>query len=302
MYHDPVLLQESIEGLKIKEGGVYVDLTFGGGGHTKLILESLGPEGRLFAFDQDSDAEVNAKQIDDPRFTFVKANFRHFRPYLKRYKVEYVDGILADLGISSHQIDKAERGFSTRFEADLDMRMDQNIGLDAGKLLNTTSVKELQRIFSAYGEIRNSRTLADAIVSSRLQQDIVSTFDLTRILEGLTPKAKRNQYFARVFQAIRIAVNDEMGALYEMLNDTIDVLNTGGRLVVIAYHSLEDRPVKNLINKGNVEGNEQKDFYGNLLRDLKPITRKPIVPSKEELGLNPRSRSAKLRIAEKQKK
>lgn len=297
-YHKPVMLQECIEALDIKEGGVYVDVTFGGGGHSRAILERF-EDGKLYAFDQDSDAKKNTEAIDHKGFTFVGANFRHMKRYLKMHGVTGVDGILADLGVSSYQIDEGERGFSTRFEGELDMRMDRDSAKSAKEIVNTYSEKDLHKVLGMYGEVRNAKTLASALVAARTNKQIVTSGDLKEVLGRFAPRGKENKYFAQVFQALRIEVNDELKALEDMLVQAGEMLNDGGRLVVMSYHSLEDRMVKNFINKGNVEGKEEKDFYGNLLRPLKPLNKKPITASAEEIVLNSRARSAKLRIAEK---
>ena len=297
-YHLPVMLQECLEALKIKPDGIYLDLTFGGGGHSAAILPYL-TTGKLIAFDQDPDAKANAVAINDTKLEFIPANFRHFSKYLRMYNIKKVDGILADLGVSSHQIDAAERGFSTRFEARLDMRMDQQGKLTAANILNEYSEAALQQMFSDYAEIRNSRTLAKEIINARQIEDILTSEQLKKIILPFAQRGKENQYLARVYQALRIAVNDEMAALREMLEQTAKVLNPGGRLVVMSYHSLEDRLVKYYINTGNFKGEQEKDFYGNLIRPLNPITRKPMMASAEELEKNKRARSAKLRIAEK---
>ena len=297
-YHLPVMLQECLEALKIKPDGIYLDLTFGGGGHSAAILPYL-TTGKLIAFDQDPDAKANAVAINDTKLEFIPANFRHFSKYLRMYNIKKVDGILADLGVSSHQIDAAERGFSTRFEARLDMRMDQQGKLTAANILNEYSEAALQQMFSDYAEIRNSRTLAREIINARQIEDILTSEQLKKIILPFAQRGKENQYLARVYQALRIAVNDEMAALREMLEQTAKVLNPGGRLVVMSYHSLEDRLVKYYINTGNFKGEQEKDFYGNLIRPLNPVTRKPMMASAEELEKNKRARSAKLRIAEK---
>lgn len=297
-YHKPVMLQECIEALDIKEGRIYVDVTFGGGGHSRAILEQL-ENGKLYAFDQDGDAEQNTEVIDHKGFTFVAANFRYMKRYLKMHGITGVDGILADLGVSSYQIDEAERGFSTRFEGELDMRMDRNASKSAKEVVNTYSEQELHKVLGMYGEVRNAKTLASAIVAARTNKPIVTSGDLKEVLGRFAPRGRENKYAAQVFQALRIEVNDELKALEEMLVQAGEMLNVGGRLVVMSYHSLEDRIVKNFINKGNVQGNEEKDFYGNLLRPLKPLNKKPITASAEEIALNNRARSAKLRIAEK---
>ena len=295
MYHKPVLLKESISGLLWKADGTYVDLTFGGGGHSRTILDQL-EGGRLLAFDQDQDAAENAEGLD---LTFIQANFRHLKRYLKLHGVRQVDGILADLGVSSHQFDVPDRGFSTRFEAGLDMRMDQASGATAGEVLNKYSEQELHRMLGQYGEVRNARTLAQAIVAARTNAPIETVNALKDVLKRFAPKGREAKYYAQVFQALRIEVNDEIGALEEMLEQSVELLATGGRLVVLSYHSLEDRLVKNIINKGKLYGEVEKDFYGNPQLPLRALTRKPLVPSPEELGENSRARSAKLRIAEK---
>jgi 16S rRNA (cytosine1402-N4)-methyltransferase len=298
-YHEPVMLSECLDGLNIRPDGIYVDVTFGGGGHSRAILEKL-TTGRLLVFDQDPDAIANAEQWkDDPRFTFIAANFRHIKRYLKLHKAEKVDGILADLGVSSHQINTPERGFSTRFEADLDMRMNPNNEKTAREVLNVRSAAELQSILGRYGEVTNARTAAEAIFSARHNAPIETVNDLKGILMRYAPKHRENKYFAQVFQALRIEVNDEMKVLEEFLMQVPEVLNPGGRLVVMSYHSLEDRPVKNFIQKGKFDGEVEKDFYGNEIKPLKSITRKPVEATEEEVKRNPRARSAKLRIAEK---
>ena len=297
-YHIPVLLTESIRGLIIDPEGVYVDATFGGGGHSRGILKKLG-KGRLFAIDQDSEAEPNAQDINDPRLTFIPGNFRHVKKYLKLYGIMKIDGLLADLGISSHQIDRPERGFSTRFEGDLDMRMDNCMDLTAENIINNYSSENLQRIFSEFGEVRNARTLAQAIVRERINHPITTTGDLLDILEKMVPRQKRFKYFAQVFQALRIEVNDEINALKELLLQSGTLIKAGGRLVILSYHSLEDRLVKNFILKGNFEGIEQKDIYGHSDKPFQAVNRRPLMPSEKELLYNPRAKSAKLRVAEK---
>jgi 16S rRNA (cytosine1402-N4)-methyltransferase len=296
MYHQPALLRECIEGLSINPSGIYADLTFGGGGHSAAILNKLGPDGRLIAFDQDEDAQANA--LPDERFTLVGENFRYFRNFLRLHRAFPADGILADLGISSHQIDVPERGFATRFEGPLDMRMNRSRGLTAADMISTYSEEELCTVFRKYGEIDNARQLAYRIVQSR-SNAIRTTTDLKNAIKQCIPFNSENKYLAQVFQAIRIEINDEMGALEDMLKQSADSLKPGGRLVVIAYHSLEDRLVKNFMRAGNFEGVQEKDFFGNLIAPLKPITRKPLIPGEEEQASNPRSRSARLRIAEK---
>ncbi|TDQ14636.1 16S rRNA (cytosine1402-N4)-methyltransferase [Algoriphagus boseongensis] len=299
VYHIPVMLSQCTEGLAINPNGIYVDVTFGGGGHSREILKHLD-QGRLFGFDQDEDALENVPQ--DERFTFVQANFRDIKRYLRLYGVKQVDGILADLGISSHQIDEPKRGFSTRFSGDLDMRMNQSGELTAKDVLNTYEESKLHKIFGIYGEVKNAKTLAQAIVAERAAKAFDTTEGFTSFLKKFAPRGKEFKYFAQVFQALRIEVNDEMGALEEMLLSAVELLNPGGRLVVISYHSLEDRLVKNLIAKGKFQGEVEKDFYGNLLRPLEPVSRGAIVADEEEVARNPRARSAKLRIAEKKGK
>jgi 16S rRNA (cytosine1402-N4)-methyltransferase len=298
-YHKPVMLQECLEGLAIKPDGVYVDVTFGGGGHAKAILEQL-EGGMLYAFDQDEQARANAEDIDKRSFTLIASNFRYMKRYLKMHGITKVDGILADLGVSSHQIDDPERGFSTRFDGDLDMRMDLSASINAQTVINTYNERELHRIFGMYGEVKNARTLASAIVSQRINKPIDTVADLKQVLARYAKRGKEFKYYAQVFQAIRIEVNQEMKALEEMLEQTADVLGEGGRLVVMSYHSLEDRMVKNFINKGKIYGELEKDFYGNVLKPLNAITRKPMIATADEIKENNRARSAKLRIAEKQ--
>jgi len=297
-YHKPVMLKECIEGLSIKSDGVYVDLTFGGGGHSKEILKHLN-NGHLYAFDQDSDAKANAEQIKDRSFTFIEANFRYLKRYLKMYGVSQVDGILADLGISSHQIDDPDRGFSTRYNAELDMRMNQSANVSANDVLNTYSEKELHRILGMYGEVRNAKTLASAIVAKRANAPIITSDEFKELLSKFAKRGKENRYYAQVYQAIRIEVNEELKVLEEVLEQSAEILKPGGRLVVMSYHSLEDRPVKNYILRGSFDGKEEKDFYGNVIKPLNAINRKPITASDEEIENNKRARSAKLRIAEK---
>ncbi|MVZ65508.1 16S rRNA (cytosine(1402)-N(4))-methyltransferase RsmH [Sphingobacterium sp. DK4209] len=296
-YHVPVMLKECIDALAIKPNGVYVDVTFGGGGHSKEILKHLGPEGKLIAFDQDPDAVKNA--LDDPRFTLIHQNFRFLKNYLRLAGVRTVDGILADLGVSSHQFDDADRGFSIRFDADLDMRMDQVSDLDARKVLRTYAEEDLHRIFGMYGEIINAKTLAKTIVTARLNQEINTVAELKEVIKKHVPKGKEHKYHAQVFQALRIEVNKELEALQEFLEQTVGVLKESGRLVVMSYHSLEDRLVKNFVAKGKFRGEVEKDFFGNEIKPFKVISRKAIVASDEELAVNNRARSAKLRIAEK---
>ena len=295
-YHSPVLLNECIEGLNIKPTGIYVDVTFGGGGHSKEIMKHLGG-GKLFAFDQDADAYENNLQQDG--FKLIDANFRYLRNFLRMEGVKKVDGILADLGVSSHQFDVAERGFSTRFEGDLDMRMNPKSDLSAKEIVNDYSEENLANVLYKYGELKNSRRIAKEIVNARQFEKINTTTELILVVAKIVPEKYRNRFLARIFQAIRIEVNDEIVALEEMLLSAVDVLNPGGRLVVISYHSLEDRLVKNLMKKGNLEGNAEKDFFGNPIKDLNEINRKVIIATADEIKQNSRARSAKLRIAEK---
>lgn len=297
MYHNPVLLKESVDGLNIRGEEVCVDLTFGGGGHSREILKRLNESGKLFGFDQDKDAESNVP--DDERFQLVQQNFRYLKNYLKFYKVIPVDGILADLGVSSHQFDEGERGFSIRFEGPLDMRMNQSADLTAEKVVNEYEEEDLIRIFREYGEIKNAGKLVFEIVGRRESGKISTTQELIEVIEACVPERVKNKYLAQVFQALRIEVNDEMNALKEMLEQCYEVLKPGGRLSVITYHSLEDRLVKNFIKKGKFEGELEKDFFGNPQLKFKAINRKPILPTAEEIKDNNRARSAKLRIAEK---
>lgn len=294
------MLSECLDGLNINPSGVYVDATFGGGGHSKAILEKL-TTGRLIAFDQDDDARKEAEKIDSRSFTFCQANFMYMKKYLKLNGVTKVDGILADLGISSHQIDSPERGFSTRFDGPLDMRMNQTAGVTAAELLNSAPEEELHKIFGMYGELKNARTVARAVTQHRVNKPFARTEDLKLALKHVAPRGKENKYFAQVFQALRIVVNDEMKTLENFLHQTGEVLIEGGRLVVMSYHSLEDRMVKNYINKGKVYGEVEKDFFGNEIKPLESVNRKPIEASEEEVATNPRARSAKLRIGEKLK-
>ena len=297
-YHNPVMLQECIEGLKINPNGIYVDLTFGGGGHSREIIKHLDG-GHLYAFDQDEDAVKNANGFDDRSFTLIEGNFRYLKRYLKAYSIKEVDGILADLGISSHQIDEPSRGFSTRFDAELDMRMDQSAELSAKVVINSYSKEQLHKIFGMYGEVKNAKTLAEAVCATRINKEIRTVEELKKILSKFAKRGKENRYYAQVFQAIRIEVNKEMEALEEMLEQCIEVLKPKGRLVVMSYHSLEDRLVKNMIMKGKVYGEVEKDFYGNVLKPLEAINRKPLEATEEEKERNNRARSAKLRVAEK---
>ena len=294
-YHVPVLLNECLEGLAIKHDGTYVDVTFGGGGHSRAILDKL-TDGKLAAFDQDEDAAKNA--FADKNFIFIQQNFRHLKRYLRLYNLAPVDGILADLGVSSYQFDTAERGFSTRFDADLDMRMNRTEGITAAEILNTYSAQDLQRIFSEYGEVRNSKTLANTIIEARETAKIETIAQFKTMLQPLT-HGNPNKYLAQVFQALRIEVNKEMEVLEQFLKEAIEVLAPKGRLVVISYHSLEDRMVKNFIKAGNISGEVEKDIFGRGEVPLKAVNKKPIEADEAELKRNPRSRSARLRIAEK---
>lgn len=294
-YHVPVLLGESIEGLDIKPDGIYVDLTFGGGGHSREILKHL-TTGKLIGFDQDVDAEGNVP--DDDRFIFVRHNFRYFKNFMKYLGYSKVDGILADLGVSSHEFDVAERGFSFRFDGDLDMRMNQDSNFTAADLLNEYSVEDLYRIFKFYGEVKNPGKLVHLIDNQRKETPFTTIQHFKEVIAPCTPKFKEHKYLAQVFQAIRIEVNQEMDVLKEMLLQSADMLKPDGRLVVITYHSLEDRLVKNFIRDGKFDGNAEKDFFGNVQTPLIAVNRKVIIPSEKELELNGRSRSAKLRIAQ----
>lgn len=297
-YHRPVMLTECLEGLNIRPDGIYVDVTFGGGGHSREILKYLST-GHLYGFDQDEDAREQSLRINSPNFTFIRANFRNIRKYLKVYGVSKVDGILADLGISSHQIDTAERGFSTRFEGELDMRMNTADGITAQEVVNTRPEADLHKIFGMYGELKNARSVARNIANARTSAPILTISDLKRVLNPLAPRGKENKFFAQVFQALRIEVNEEMQALEEFLLQVPELLSAGGRLVVMSYHSLEDRPVKNFIRSGKFYGEVERDMFGNELKPLQAVSRKAIEATAEETALNPRARSAKLRIAEK---
>ena len=296
-YHLPVMLNECIEGLNIRPDGTYVDATFGGGGHLRAILSHLGEGGRLIAFDQDADALENA--LDDSRFTLLNENFRHMKSFLRLHGVRSVDGVLADLGVSSHQFDVAERGFSTRLNGELDLRMDRRQEMTARDLVNSASEEELTRMLRLYGELPNAYQMAKAICRARMEREIVTTFDLRDAVSRHLPRGMENKYLAMLFQALRIEVNGELEALKEMLQQSVDVLVPGGRLVVMSYHSLEDRLVKNFFKAGNFEGEVNKDFYGNPIVPLKPVVRKAVTASEEELQVNSRARSAKLRVAEK---
>ncbi len=296
-YHVPVLLQESIDGLNIRPDGIYVDVTFGGGGHSKEILRRLGPEGHLYSFDQDADAERNI--VNDDRFTFVRSNFRYLKNWMRYYEVEKINGLLADLGVSSHHFDDETRGFSFRFDAPLDMRMNKRAGMTAAEVLNNYSEEQLANVFYLYGELKQARRLAAVIVKNRQQQPLETTQQLMQLTEGLIAREREKKDMARLFQALRIEVNHEMQALQEMLYGAQQLLATGGRLSVITYHSLEDRIVKNVMRSGNVEGKVEQDFFGRSKAPLRMISNKVTEPSDEEKENNPRSRSAKLRVAEK---
>ncbi len=296
-YHEPVLLEASVEGLNIRtQGGVYVDVTFGGGGHSKLIMQNLAADGRLFGFDQDPAAQANA--LKDKRFTFVASNFREIKRYLRAYGIKSVEGILADLGVSSHQLDVAERGFSYRFDAFLDMRMNTLEGQTAADLINTSSAEALQKIFGEYGEVRNARTLAQSVVAHRERHNIQTIQDFLIAIEA-NVVGNKFRYWSQVFQALRIAVNDEMSALKDFLLQAQEILAPNGRLVVLTYHSLEDRLVKNFMKNSTFDGSHIQDEFGNITRYLRPITKKVIEPTSAEIEKNPRARSAKLRVAEK---
>jgi len=296
-YHVPVMLQPCIDGLNIKPDGVYVDVTFGGGGHSREILKHLGSKGKLIAFDQDPDAQANVP-VDD-RFIFIDQNFGFLKNNLRLKGFKQVDGILADLGVSSHQFDVPQRGFSIRHNADLDMRMDQHRDLTAAEILNTYTEDKLHKIFGIYGEVKNAKSLARAIVTSRLEQPFTDIDSLKSAIAGYIPKGKENKYLAQVFQALRIEVNAEIQVLEDFLLQAADVLKPGGHLVVMSYHSLEDRPVKNFMAKGKFQGEVEKDFFGNQQKPFNVITRKAIIATDEEIAQNNRARSAKLRIAEK---
>jgi 16S rRNA (cytosine1402-N4)-methyltransferase len=298
VYHIPVMINECVEGLNIKSDGIYVDATFGGGGHSREIIKHV-ETGLLFGVDQDADAGINAEGLNDGRFTFIEANFRHLSRYLKLAGIESIDGLLADLGVSSHQINEPDRGFSTRFDGKLDMRMDRNQELTAEKVINYYPGRDLQEVLGKYGEIRNARTLAEHIIRARIDAPVRTTGELVNILKRFVPPNRQNKYFAQVFQALRIEVNDELGALRDLLEQSADLLNKEGRLVIMAYHSLEDRLIKNFIKTGDFGGNEIKDIYGHSIKPFKAINRKPIMASLQEIKGNNRARSARLRIAEK---
>ena len=299
-YHKPVLLKESVDGLDIKKGGVYVDVTFGGGGHSREILSRLDPTARLFSFDQDADAENNI--VDDDRFTFVRSNFRYLKNWMRYYGIEHIDGLLADLGVSSHHFDDETRGFSFRFDAPVDMRMNKRAGQTAADVLNTYSEEKLADIFYIYGELKNARKIASAVVKARATKPIKTTSDLLSVVEPLMAKDRQKKDLAKLFQALRIEVNREMEALKEMLAAAVELLKPEGRLSVITYHSLEDRMVKNVMKTGNTEGRMEKDFFGRSSSLIKQLHGKPIVPTAQEQNDNPRSRSAKLRVAEKRER
>lgn len=297
VYHIPALLEESVEGLNIDASGIYVDATFGGGGHTKEILKRLGPNGRVVAFDQDDDAVINVP--DDKRLLFLGQNFRFLRNNLRYNGIDHINGLLADLGVSFHQFDDEERGFSFRGDGRLDMRMNRNSGRDASMLINNMEADKLADVLYYYGELANARQIAARIIAAREENPINTTGELLNVLGGFAPRGREHKFFAKVFQALRIEVNGEIEALKEMLSQALEMLLPGGRLSIITYHSLEDRLVKNFMRTGNFEGRENKDFYGNLLTPFKLINRKGTVPSDEEIERNNRARSARLRVAEK---
>lgn len=296
-YHVPVLFHESVEAMKLNDGNIFVDVTYGGGGHSKEILKHISKDSFLVAFDQDDDALNNI--VEDEKLVFVNANFRFLKNFLKYHELEKVDAILADLGVSSHQFDKAERGFSIRSTAQLDMRMNQNADLTAFKVVNKYTDKELYRVFNSYADLKNVGKIVPEIIKNRRNKVIETTSDLVEIMEKLVKGKKQNQFLAQIFQAIRIEVNDEMGALEDMLEQAAEVLNPGGRLVVISYHSIEDRLVKNFIRSGRFDGKIETDLYGNVDKPLSAVNRKPIVPTDDENGRNSRARSAKMRVATK---
>jgi len=296
-YHVAVLLKESVDGLEIKPDGIYVDVTFGGGGHSREILSRLGNDGHLYSFDQDADAEKNI--VSDDRFTFVRSNFRYLKNWMRYYDVEQIDGLLADLGVSSHHLDDETRGFSFRFEAPLDMRMNKRAGLTAADIVNDYDEERLSDVFYLYGELKNARRIASAIVKARQTKRIETTGELLETVGSLFPKEREKKEMAKLFQALRIEVNHEMEALREMLNGACDLLAEGGRLSVITYHSLEDRIVKNMMKAGNVEGKVRQDFFGRVEAPFRAVSNKPVVPDADEQAANPRSRSAKLRVAER---
>ena len=316
VYHVPVLLKESVDGLNIKPGGIYVDVTFGGGGHSREILSRIGNKGHLFSFDQDADAENNIfesedndinntdtqkarRLVDDSRFTFVRSNFRYLKNWMQYYGIEHIDGLLADLGVSSHHFDDESRGFSFRFDAPLDMRMNKRAGKTAADIINEYDEEQLADLFYLYGELKNSRRIAATLVAARKQAFIASTSDFIRAVEPLFSREREKKDMAKLFQALRIEVNHEMTALKEMLTSATALLTHGGRLSIITYHSLEDRIVKNVMKTGNIEGKVNQDFFGRIESPYKLINNKVITPSEDELSINSRSRSAKLRIAER---
>ena len=296
-YHIPVLLTPAVDGLDIRPDGTYVDVTLGGGGHTREILRRLGPDGRLLGFDQDEDAERNIP--DDPRFTFVRSNFRYLHNFLRYHGIRHIDGLLADLGVSSHHFDDSQRGFSFRFDGALDMRMNKRAGQTAADIVNTYDEERLANVFYLYGELKNSRKLAAVLAKARANTSVTTIGQFLDIVKPLFGREREKKELARVFQALRIEVNHEMEALREMLQAATEALRPGGRLAVITYHSLEDRLVKNLMKTGNVEGTVVKDFYGNVQTPFRTVNNKVITPDEDEVARNPRSRSAKLRIAEK---
>lgn len=296
-YHKPALLNESVDGLSILDDGCYVDVTFGGGGHSKEILKRLSEKGKLFAFDQDPDAESN--RLDDSRFSLIAQNFSFLKNFMRMYNAIPVDGVLADLGVSFHQFDVPQRGFSFRFEGPLDMRMDQKRKITAAKVVNSYSTEQLEFIFKEYGELRNAKQIVQRIEEARKEKKITTVEGLKEILKEITPGKVQHKFLAQVFQALRIEVNEELKVIQDLLEQTVEVLKEGGRMSVITYHSLEDRLVKNFFKTGNVQGKVEKDFFGNLIRPMEPVNRKPFVPKAAEIIENNRSRSAKLRIAEK---
>lgn len=298
MYHIPVLLHESVDGLNIHPSGTYVDVTFGGGGHSREILRRLGDDGHLYSFDQDADAEGNIPEGDE-RFTFVRSNFRYLTNWMRYYGVDHIDGLIADLGVSSHHFDAEERGFSFRFDAPLDMRMNGRAGMTAADIVNRYDEERLANVLYLYGELKNSRKLAAAMVKARALKTVETIDDLLQIVKPFMPREREKKDLARVFQALRIEVNHEMDALHEMLEAALKVLRPGGRLVVLTYHSLEDRMVKNFVRSGRMDGKVEQDFFGRKLTPWRAVNNKVIVPNEEEQRTNPRSRSAKLRIAEK---
>lgn len=298
MYHIPVLLHESVDGLNIHPSGTYVDVTFGGGGHSREILRRLGDDGHLYSFDQDADAEGNIPEGDE-RFTFVRSNFRYLTNWMRYYGVDHIDGLIADLGVSSHHFDAEERGFSFRFDAPLDMRMNGRAGMTAADIVNHYDEERLANVLYLYGELKNSRKLAAAMVKARVLKAVETIDDLLQIVKPFMPREREKKDLARVFQALRIEVNHEMDALHEMLEAALKVLRPGGRLVVLTYHSLEDRMVKNFVRSGRMDGKVEQDFFGRKLTPWRAVNNKVIVPNEEEQRTNPRSRSAKLRIAEK---